>query len=952
MVKSNVDLTFRVVGVKEANRYLLTMSNTLHVVNSRLKNIESQQGRLNARTAQSTKTTGMFSNKMAGLALRFVGYNLILNQVMGAQQKLIQWVTESITKFRTFEKTMAEVGTILLDVDKNSVIKMTKDVERLSITFGKSADDLGKGLYHILSAAVDSSKAIDLLATASKAAIAGLSTVETAVDILTTVINSYGYQVEQAGYISDILFQTVRRGKLTFDSLANAMGYVTPIASQAGVAFEELSAALATATRHGLHIDMTSRGLALAIQNIIKPSEGAKKVAEEYGIQLTEAALRAKGLQRFLGDLGDAIGHNATVLSQIIPNMRSLRVAMVLAGDASDEFADDVELMGAALGRTDIAFIKMTDTAQYHADVIKQTMEMVDRYVGSVTSDFELGYQKITLWWKAFLSGKDAGKILAKLNEQIKDINANIAELRGTEFKDAIGYVEDTTTLFKEMKNVSKSGEFGVIPDLGKAAEEAKPFLKLATETLAVNEELNELYKKRAALPEGMKVSVGSAAMSTYAKASEQVVAASDQLNLAITAAEEKYDTVAKATLAAKGSYDYFVSAIYEAEQAIEQNVQTIQSLKTEIAKLETEVVTSYKGFEGMLNWQLAVAEQEKVVADNSRGVALALMDESYAYLITNETLKTHVKTIRDYKAAQELAKEETDALTLAMQRNNLATLEIQLQGMQRRRGLNRTEKKQLKELQISSSELRIEQLNMDIKTAVAGGSARYNEAQHSINLILSAEKESLFQLKDTRALDIESLRSTIDAKKSYLFNTDDGYYALLEKEERDMIANQIIHNQVLLTLQTTFGTEYMSKMEQIYGLDLPAEIQKSISKTKELYMWQNLTLNRNFGLGTLFAQGTAIDTAIRTWLMSSVPNYQTGTHRVPKTGLAVVDEGETITPAGGSPRGGGFPATIHVDPMSISVSIYDHTGVEEVIQKVELGIQSGLIKGVETVYG
>ena len=166
------------------------------------------------------------------------------------------------------------------------------------------------------------------------------------------------------------------------------------------------------------------------------------------------------------------------------------------------------------------------------------------------------------------------------------------------------------------------------------------------------------------------------------------------------------------------------------------------------------------------------------------------------------------------------------------------------------------------------------------------------------------------------------------------------------------MIANQIIHNQVLLTLQTTFGTEYMSKMKQIYGIDLPAEIQKSISKTKELYMWQNLTLNRNFGLGTLFAQGTAIDTAIRTWLMSSVPKYQTGTHRVPKTGLAVVDEGETITPAGGRPRGGGFPATIHVDPMSISVSIYDHTGVEEVIQKVELGIQSGLIKGVETVYG
>jgi len=150
---------------------------------------------------------------MAGLAIRFVGYNLILNQVMGAQQKLIAFVGESIAKYREFEVALAEVSTILQGEALVSMELLQAGIVNLSEKYGKGVKDLSKGMYDILSAAFDASSGVQLLNTATKAAVAGLSDVSVSVDVFTSILNAWGMTAAQAGVISDQLFQTVRRGK-------------------------------------------------------------------------------------------------------------------------------------------------------------------------------------------------------------------------------------------------------------------------------------------------------------------------------------------------------------------------------------------------------------------------------------------------------------------------------------------------------------------------------------------------------------------------------------------------------------------------------------------------------------------------------------------------------------------------------------------------------------------
>jgi TP901 family phage tail tape measure protein len=281
----------------------------------------------------SKKTNGM-SKALNGAALRFIGIQAAIQLASQAFRKMNEWIDVSVKQFREFENSMAEVSTILTGESYQALVTLTEGVKQLSVQYGQSAVDMSRGLYQILSAAVPVEKALNMLNTATKASIAGLTSVETSVDVLTSIINSYGKSVEQAAGVSDILFQTVVRGKLRFEDLASSLGYITPIAAAAGVAFEEIAAALATVTRMGLHVDMASRGLALTIQNVVSPTKQASEAAKKYGVDMSAVAIRVFGLKGFITDLSAAVKEfGLAVLPTMVRNMRSLRVVMALASE-------------------------------------------------------------------------------------------------------------------------------------------------------------------------------------------------------------------------------------------------------------------------------------------------------------------------------------------------------------------------------------------------------------------------------------------------------------------------------------------------------------------------------------------------------------------------------------------------------------------------------------------
>jgi len=752
---------------------LLAINNNLARMNVHLQKQSSLTRQLVAGHKSAAGAATGHASSLKGLALRFVGYNLILGQVMGAQQKLVEFVKESVENFREFETRLAEVSTILGE-DVDQMHRFKAGIEGLATTYGQATSDISKGLYDILSAAFSSRDAMNLLNTSIKASIAGLSDVRTSVKIFTTVLNSYGKSVEQATHVSDVLFQSVVRGKFQFEDLESSLGFVVPIAAQAGIAFDELSAALSTATRHGLHIDMTARGLALAIQGIVNPSEQAKNAAQEYGVQMDGLSLRVLGLKGWFDQLGVAMEkHGKSILGELIPNMRSLRVAMVLAGEEGAlGFAEDLRYLDNVAGATEVALTKMMNTSTVVAKKIEQEMEQVSRDVGAQWDDMILGMQSgiVTLArdWTSFLPV--VGSIFTAMKVPAMLEKKHWQEASASLYR----YIDGRTHLQHNLVNY-----------LSLKKEEAD-LSRLIDEKMGRGEDYTKEYESLQYL-------------------------VSLEPNL-----EKVWNT--------------FIGGIKDTQDELARLEINLDEIIIDVGRLEEElsrpITVGWGNLEktlgGTLGLELAQLEMAQKLKDSQHDVKMGLISSTYGWKTNNAELKEAVDIVREHEDAQKADTQATQQMTIAMRLLQIQMLEIQLAGMMRRRGLTRNEEKKMKALQIEQAKLRLENMKAT-KNETVEMHSNYNEKKQFIAEFLAALEEESYQLHYKYDDDIAQLKTTISSEKELLAQ---------RLTEREMTNQAIFDDAASLILDlNALPSPVAAFLKQEQGIDVDETVKAAIER-------------------------------------------------------------------------------------------------------------------------
>jgi TP901 family phage tail tape measure protein len=284
------------------------------------------------------------------------------------------FATASVAAFASFEEQMANVSTMLDDHTMRMMPAYTREIKKMAVEFGESTSTISRGLYDILSASIPPAKALDVLAASIKAARAGMVDTRTAADAITSVLNAYEMQAEDATKVSDILFATVKRGKITFNQLASSIGMVTSVAATSGLSFEEVSAAIATMTRAGMPAERAITSLRAIITGMIKPLDRAARVAQEdFGIAMKSSTFRTMGLLGVLKELKKATSEQ---IAAMFGNVRAL-TGLSAALQQVDTFAYDVNLMLNATGLTQKAFAKMTGTVVHQLRRMWQAMKII-----------------------------------------------------------------------------------------------------------------------------------------------------------------------------------------------------------------------------------------------------------------------------------------------------------------------------------------------------------------------------------------------------------------------------------------------------------------------------------------------------------------------------------------------------------------------------------------------
>lgn len=273
---------------------------------------------------------------------------------------------------RQTEEELAGLSKTFVDMSMNADI--TRD----------SAQNLAEAFFTIQGSGFAGEEAMIVLEAATKAASAGMTETEVAAEALAGVINSYGLAADDASGISDLLFRTVDRGVGSFEELSGATGRVVGTASQAGVSFEEVSAALATMSKQGISFTEGSTALNQVLLGFIKPSEAMEAAIKGLGFASGQAMLDELGLAGSIKALEDA-GHGGTeAMSALFGNVRALKGALALTGAGAEIFAEDLAAMADASGTTAEAFeIQMQSFAAQMA-VFKNTLNAALIEVGQV----------------------------------------------------------------------------------------------------------------------------------------------------------------------------------------------------------------------------------------------------------------------------------------------------------------------------------------------------------------------------------------------------------------------------------------------------------------------------------------------------------------------------------------------------------------------------------------
>lgn len=184
-----------------------------------------------------------------------------------------------------FDQAMTQT-VALSNVAANRLGYFTDRVKQLSEETGQDAVELAHTLYFVGSAGLKTSQILPVLTLAAKGATAGLGSAADIGQILTSALNAYHGTALTAAKATDVLVEAIRQGKAEPQDFAQTLGSVIPIAAQLGISFDQVAAAVATATNYGVDANRAVTGLRYALVNMEKPTDKAKEIMGQYGLSV------------------------------------------------------------------------------------------------------------------------------------------------------------------------------------------------------------------------------------------------------------------------------------------------------------------------------------------------------------------------------------------------------------------------------------------------------------------------------------------------------------------------------------------------------------------------------------------------------------------------------------------------------------------------------------------
>lgn len=290
---------------------------------------------------------------------------------------------KGVKDFVGFEKGMNEVFTLLPGMSDKAMGSMSDDVKAFSKEFGTLPEEVVPALYSSISAGVPPDNVFSFLEVAQKAAVGGVTELETAVDGISSVVNAYGDDVIDAGSASDLMFTAVKKGKTTFDELSGSLFQVIPTASSLGVEFGDVTAALATMTAQGTPTSVATTQMRQALVELSKEGGKASDTFQKVSGKTFKEFIAEGGNVQDALQLMEAHAQDTGVgVNDLFSSVEAGNAVLALTGNGTESFTENLEEMQNSAGATDTAFNQMEQGLGRSFDKIKAAFSVLSINIG------------------------------------------------------------------------------------------------------------------------------------------------------------------------------------------------------------------------------------------------------------------------------------------------------------------------------------------------------------------------------------------------------------------------------------------------------------------------------------------------------------------------------------------------------------------------------------------
>jgi TP901 family phage tail tape measure protein len=288
---------------------------------------------------------------------------------------LVRGFRQSFNAAVEFESTVAKLRSqIGLTTEESN--QLADASRRIGVQTGLGAQQVVEASYFIASAGLRGADAMDALEASAQAARVGLGDQATVADLVTSAMNAYGSNVLGASDATDVLIGAVREGKAEASELAGSMGAVLPIASEMGVSFDQVGAAMAAMTRTGTNSATAATQLRAIMVSLLKPAKQSADTMAEFGLSAEglRRTIQEEGLWAALVQVKDAVGDNEEAMAKIFPNVRAL--------------AGVLDLTGANAAETEAIFARMADTTGLLSDAVSEVEQTTEDKMNRIKAHF------------------------------------------------------------------------------------------------------------------------------------------------------------------------------------------------------------------------------------------------------------------------------------------------------------------------------------------------------------------------------------------------------------------------------------------------------------------------------------------------------------------------------------------------------------------------------------